>query len=500
MATLVDKLTASGGSESAGFLNDIIEQLWPNINVAGCRMVKEIVEPMFASMLPGPLATLKFVKLDLGKVPIRVSAVDVHKTENEGIKLDMNVTWEGQSDIELDGKMVPKLGIEHVTLKGRLSILLCPLTNIIPLIGAAQVAFINPPELKLNFTNAANVADWVVVNKMIRKVILDIIGSMAVLPNRYLVKISNDNDYFKTYLPHLGVVRLTVEKAIGISGPRKSGAKRLLAKIIKDVPDCYCKVTIGAEEEWRTSTKKNDKDPEWNETHDFLVADYDQRIFIDVQDDDLGDDDDIGVAATTVKEILLKGGSQELALVHHSGEPTDAKIIVHAQFYDFVEDAGAITATQSESQDQVVGLATVLVASALGLQGQRDELNPSIKVTWGAKEFQTAVKSYSPGTDIFNPSFDQAFRIPVTADLLADPANFKIALLNKTTETGVVEIPFQDILQSPGLVKEESFDVGSGATGATQDGRWGESCRGSLKSCDSVLEVGYIGAGRLGDV
>lgn len=72
-------------------------------------MVKDIVEPMFATMLPGPLSSLKFVKLDLGHVPMRVSEVDVHKVDNGGIKLDMDVTWEGKSDIELDGKMVPKL-------------------------------------------------------------------------------------------------------------------------------------------------------------------------------------------------------------------------------------------------------------------------------------------------------------------------------------------------------------------------------------------------------
>ncbi|KAI0134695.1 C2 domain-containing protein [Xylariales sp. AK1849] len=463
MAGIVEKLSASGGTESAGFLNDIIKQLWPNINVAGCKMVKEIVEPMFASMLPGPLATLKFVKLDLGDIPMRVSAVDVHKADNGGIKLDMDVIWEGDSDIELDGNMVPKLGIEHVRLKGRLSILLAPLTNIIPLIGAAQVAFINPPELKLDFTDAANIADWAVVDKAVRKVILDIIASMAVLPNRYLVKLDSNNDYYKTYLPFLGALRLTVERASGVSGPKKSGAKRLLAKIVKDVPDCYCKVNVGAEQEWRTSVKKNDKDPEWNETHDFLVADYEQRVFIEVQDDDLGGDDDIGVATTTVKDILIGGGSQELVLTHN-GEPTDAKIIVSARFYNLVDDAGVITSTQSENEGQIVGLATVLIASALGLQGQRDELNPSIKLTWGAKEFRTAAISYSPGTDIFNPSFDQAFRIPVTADLLANPKNFKIALLNKADETGSVEIPFQDVLQAPGLVKEESFDVGSGAT------------------------------------
>lgn len=72
-------------------------------------MTKEIAEPMFAKMLPGPLASLHFVKIDLGKVPMRFSNVDVHKTEHEGIKLDMDLDWDGQCDIELDGTMVPKI-------------------------------------------------------------------------------------------------------------------------------------------------------------------------------------------------------------------------------------------------------------------------------------------------------------------------------------------------------------------------------------------------------
>ncbi|KAK6334224.1 hypothetical protein TWF730_003439 [Orbilia blumenaviensis] len=463
MAGLVDKLTASGGTESVDFLNDIVEQLWPNINAAGCQMVKDIVEPMFASMLPGPLATLRFAKLDLGPIPMKLSEVDVHKTDHGGIKLDMDVTWEGRSDIEMDGNMVPKFGIEHIHLKGRLSILLAPLTNIIPLIGAAQVAFINPPELKLDFTNAANIADCFLVDKAVRKVILSVISSMAVLPNRYLVKLDSKNDYFKTYLPHVGALRLTIGRAVNINGPKKSGAKGLLAKIVKDVPDCYCKVNIGAGEEWRTSTKKNDHNPEWNETHDFLVADYDQQVLIDIQDDDFAGDDDIGIATTTVKDIMLNGGSKELELFHKDSL-TDAKITVHAKFFNFVDDAGILTSNQNEGgEGQIVGLATILIASALGLQGQRDELNPSIKVAWGGKEYRTAAKSYSPGTDIFNPSFDQAFQVPVTADLLASPSNFKIALLNGKSETGSVEIPFSDVLNAPGLIKEGGFEVGNGA-------------------------------------
>lgn len=461
MASLVETLTASGGSESVEFLNEIIAQLWPNINIAGSRMAKEIVEPILASTLPGPLSSIRFVKLDLGQVPMRVSNVDVHKTPSGGIKLDMDLTWEGQSDIELDGNMVPKIGIEHVHLKGRLSVLLAPLITAIPLIGAAQIAFINPPELKLDFTNAANIADCFLVEKTVRKTILGIVASMAVLPNRFLVKLDASNDYFKTYQPHIGVLRITVEKAIGITSPKKSGAKGFLAKIVKDVPDCYCNVNVGAEEPWRTSTKKNDHDPVWNETHDFLVTDYEQAITLDIKDDDLAGDDDIGIGSTTIKQILLAGGTHELSLTH-KGDLTDARLTVHAKFYNFVTEPSALSAEHSQGEGQICGLATVLVASALGLQGQPNELNPSVKVTWGAKEFCTAVKSYTPGTDIFNPSFDQAFRIPITRDMVDNPTSFRISLMNKKSEIGAVEIPFEDVLQAPNLDVANSFDVGSG--------------------------------------
>lgn len=285
---------------------------------------------------------------------------------------------------------------------------------------------------------------------------------MAVLPNRFLVKLDNSSDWFQTYQPHLGVVRLTIERATGISGPKKSGAKRLLAKIVKDIPDCYCKVNVGAEEVWRTSTKKNDHDPEWNETHDFLVADFDQDITLDVQDDDLGGDDDIGIGSITVKDILLGGGSKEIAL-SHKGEHTGAHVTVHAKFFHFVSEPAALTSAET-GDGLFSGLATVLVASVGGLQGNRDEIQPSVKVSWGGKEFRTAIKTYTPGTDIFNPSFDQAFRIPITGEMVQNASAFRITLLNKEAETGAVDIPFSDVLNGQDSGVADAFDVGNGAT------------------------------------
>jgi len=463
MASLVETLTASGGTESAGFLNDIIAQLWPNINVAAGRIAKETVEPMFAAMLPGPLASLRFAKLDLGPVPLRLSAVDVHKIEDRGIKLDMDLDWDGQCDIDLEGNMVPRVGVQHVKMKGRLSVLLCPLTNAIPLIGAVQVAFINPPTINMDFTDAANIADCALIEKSIRKVMINIISAMAVLPNRFLLKLDPTTDFLQAYQPHRGVLRVTIGGATGIPGPKpRSGVLKLLDKVAKDIPDCYCNVNVGAEEVWRTSTKKNCHDPQWNETHDFLVTDQDQCIMIDVNDDDMVGDDDIGVAVTTVKQILLAGGKQELTLVH-DGQPTTAKVTVKAKFYNLVAEESSLSAARSQGEGQICGVATVLVAGALGIPGQPEALKPSVKVVWGAKNFRTPIKTHNPGVDIFNPTFDSAFRIPITSSMLANPAHFKIVLMNEETESGTIDIPFTDVARAPGMVLENKFDVGTGA-------------------------------------
>jgi Ca2+-dependent lipid-binding protein len=209
----------------------------------------------------------------------------------------------------------------------------------------------------------------------------------------------------------------------------------------------------------------NNHEPEWNETHDFLVSDFEQDISVDIQDDDLAGDDDIGLGSTTVKEILLQGGSQDLSL-SHKGDATQARLLIHAKFFNLVTDAQVLSSAtaQGQAEGQLCGLATVLIASANGLQGNRDDLNPSVKVTWGDKTFQTAAKTYTPGTDIFNPSFDQAFRIPLTAAMLANPGAFKIALLNKGVEFGSAQVGFQDVVGAEGMAVQNNFDVGNGVT------------------------------------
>lgn len=475
MASIIENLAASGGTENPGFLNDLVTQLWPNICVAGGRMIKEIAEPMFATMLPAPLNTLRFEKIDLGRVPIRFANVDVRRTENDGIKLDLDLDWDGECDIELKANMIPKLGVEHVKLRGRLSVLLCPLTNVIPLIGAAQVSFINAPYLHLDFTDAGGFGDLALVDRAVRKIALSIISSLAVLPNRFLVKLDANNDYFKTYQHPLGVLRLTVESGANLGGgggggeEEESKTRRLFKRMLRDVPDCFVTVNVSAEAagKWRTATVKNNHHPAWNQTHDFVVNDDEQSVSADVKDDDLAGDDDVGLAATTVKQLLAAPGRrQELALLHEE-QPIGATLALSGRFFRFVPDATSLLGDSISDGDgeSIRGLLTIVIASAFGIAGARQTLKPSVRVSWGeAHLFRTAVKTDAPGADVANPSFDQAFRVPITGDGIAGVPPVRIALFDGEEERGAVEVSLEDVLAAPDLVLKDSFDVGDGAT------------------------------------
>lgn len=340
--------------------------------------------------------------------------------------------------------------------------MLCPLTNEIPLIGAAQIGFINPPVLELDFTGAANVADFSAIDGTVRSTILGIINSMFTLPNRYLLKLDATTDYFRTYHYPLGSIRVTVEKAWGFSEEAKNSAKKLFNKITRAAPDCYAKVEVGGEEAWQTQTLNNTHNPSWNETHDFIVCDPDQCIKIDINDHDVNGDDDVGMAVTTVREIIGAGGHMELPMTD-KGEETGGMVSIKAEFFKTAADAKALSSSDHKGDGKLSGIATILIAGAYGIEGNRKELQPSVVVTWGSSQkFQTAVKSDAPGTDINNPSFDQAFRIPITAD--SGSEKFRIALMNGEKEYGATEVPFAEVTGAKEMTLEKTLDVGKGAT------------------------------------
>lgn len=249
---------------------------------------------------------------------------------------------------------------------------------------------------------------------------------------------------------------------------RSCARKLLLPRGLCEHADHF-QVEVGAEEAWETSTKNNTTHPTWNETHDFVVSDYDQCIRFEIEDHDVNSNDEIGLGVTTVKEILLAGGKQDLQFTK-DGKEIDGTLSVRGEFFQLVKDGDGFSASEHQGDGLLSGLVTVLVAGASGIKGQRADLHPSVAVSWGQQHrFQTAVKSDDPGagTDTCNPRFDQSFRFPITAGQISGNGSFKLALIDGQTdgkEIGSVEIPYADMLKAKDMVLADSFAVGNGAT------------------------------------
>ena len=196
--------------------------------------------------------------------------------------------------------------------------------------------------------------------------------------------------------------------------------------------------------------------------HDFIVTDFDQCIKVLVADQDANFDDEVGIAITIVKEILEAGGKQDLRMLH-KGSEIEGKIALLYQFFQFTaDDSSSLSVSIHGGKGLMSGLLNVLVASAFGIKGQRETLKPSVVVIWGSKHrFQTAVHTDAPSTDINNPTFDQQFRIPITtADVTSE--SLRIVCMDKEKEIGAAEVPFEDIMQAPGMTLQDNFDLGGG--------------------------------------
>lgn len=317
--------------------------------------------------------------------------------------------------------------------------------------GAAQVAFINPPFLKFTYTDSAKIANVSFIDNQISKIIQSVIASMAVLPNRFLVKIDSANDWFLTYQFPLGILRLTVVGATSVGQAKEN--KGFFKKMLHDEPDCFCEVTLG--ETWKTQTINNQRNPQWNETHDFLVSDHEQKILVNIVDSDTTSNDKLGEASTSGKELLLNGGIHELPL-DHEGQQVEGKVQLQAQFMHLVADPASLNSQEQGTH----GVLTILIAYVKNIQGERAALKPSVAVKWGESSFRTGIKSDAPGSDIQNPAYDVAYGIPLSAAVTVSGAPpVRLALMDAEKERGFVEISLQDVLAAPGLAIAQDFQL-----------------------------------------
>ncbi|CAF2252498.1 unnamed protein product [Rotaria magnacalcarata] len=288
--------------ERSEWLNRIIKQVWPYANQYLDKFIfRDLLVPRIRGT-SSALADFSFEKLDLGEVPPRIGGIKVYADNvRDQIMMDIEVFYAGDACVKAKLKGIV-CGVKDIQFVGDVRIILSPLINTIPLIGAVTYFFLRKPSINFKLTNAGTLVDIPGLNDLMLVQINEIIASMMVLPNRQVVALVQD-----IQIGHLrwsnpqGVVRVFVLRAQNL-------IKADISLLGKGKSDPFVKVKLQGTTEYKTKTIDNTTDPTWNEVFEFVVEQSESDVVqFEVYDEDPGKDDFIGRAQYPLKDLVDSG-------------------------------------------------------------------------------------------------------------------------------------------------------------------------------------------------
>lgn len=167
--------------------------MWPNANHFAKELVRDVIEPNVAKALAGyKLNGFKFDRIILGQVPPRIGGIKVYEknvSRNE-IIMDLDLSYTSDCDINFQLAGV-RGGLKHFQIQGMVRVIMKPLIGKMPLVGGLQIFFLNNPNVDFNLVGIVDLLDMPGLSDMLRKIIVEQIGAIMVLPNKLPIQLSD---------------------------------------------------------------------------------------------------------------------------------------------------------------------------------------------------------------------------------------------------------------------------------------------------------------------
>ncbi|KAK9888894.1 hypothetical protein WA026_001115 [Henosepilachna vigintioctopunctata] len=439
--------------ERVEWLNRIIHQVWPSVNNFTRELIRDTIQPIVQTSLEAyKLKGFKFERLILGSIPIRIGGIKVYdkNTDRNEIIMDLDITYAGDCDITFYLGGI-KGGIKDFQLKGMLRVVLKPLISSIPLVGGIQVFFLNNPEIDFDLIGVADLLDMPGLGDLLRKIIVEIIASKMVLPNKLPIKLSEEVDAVELKAPEPeGVLRVHVAEA-------KHLMKKDISMLGKGKSDPYAVINVGAQE-YKTSVVKNSLDPKWDFWCEFIVTEaYGQQLFIHLWDeDDALDDESLGRAAVDISNIVKQEQTDSWLTLENAKHGMVHLRCTWLKLSNNVNDlkAAIIEAQLLGFASVSTALLTVFLDSArnLPLARQSSQPDPYAVLKLGNTTKQTQIILRNP-----DPVWEEGFTF-----LVQNPNIdiFHLRIVDKKTshDIGDLEYPIKNLLNKENMeINKEPF-------------------------------------------
>lgn len=249
--------------EKANWINNQIKEVWPFVNKATCEMVKETLTPIFAAYKVGVVKDISVKHITLGNVGPRIAGIRSYKSGKDELTIEANLDWLDARDqvvtIEAETTVLASLSVKvsDVQFGGRIKIILKPLMNQIPGFGAILVAFTEQPKIDFDISIlGGDITSIGGIDKMIDNIIRTSLNDMLVWPARMVIPIV-PGDFSYLQLHPVGYLEIVLIEGKDIPKTDTLGKSDTFVFLYVHQKEGDIK---------RSSIKKNNQNPVWNES------------------------------------------------------------------------------------------------------------------------------------------------------------------------------------------------------------------------------------------
>ncbi|XP_020524310.1 synaptotagmin-3 isoform X2 [Amborella trichopoda] len=321
------------------WLNKFVHDMWPYLDKAICRTIKQMAEPIFGQYTGKfCIESIQFDSLTLGSLPPTVQGVKIYDTQEKDLVLEPVLKWAGNPNISV---IVKALSLPVTVQLLDLQICLTPRITMKPLVPSFPcfanviVSLMEKPHVDFGLKLLGG--DIMAIPGLYRYVqekIKEQIVCLYLWPKVLEIPILENTRAMKK---PVGVLHVKVVRAINL---RKMD---LLGKSDPYVKLCLSEEKLPAK---KTTIKMSNLSPEWNEQFKLVVKDPESQVLeLHVYDwDKVGSHDKLGMQVIPLRLLTpheTKTFELELLKNMNLNDPQNKRnrgqIVVEATFNPFKE-------------------------------------------------------------------------------------------------------------------------------------------------------------------
>ncbi|TYI07710.1 hypothetical protein ES332_A10G245200v1 [Gossypium tomentosum] len=258
--------------ERVDWLNKFVADMWPYLDKAICAQIRSATEPMFAEYVGKyQIEAIEFDNLSLGTIPPEIHGLKVCETNEKELVLEPAVRWAGNPNIVLTLKLLSfRITIQLVDLQIFMAprITLKPLVPTFPCFATVAVSLLWKPDVDFGMSIlGGDIMAIPGLYQFVQKTIKRQLASLYIWPQALEI-------------PILDSATVAVKKPVGILHVKVVRAQKLLKKDILGTSDPYVKLNLSGERlpSKKTTIKKRNLNPEWNEKFKLIVKDPGSQV------------------------------------------------------------------------------------------------------------------------------------------------------------------------------------------------------------------------------